>query len=707
MSVDIATALDFIRRIHPRPIGFAVLAAIRPDEGSDDVQHGWLNLQREDWHLAAERFITRYAATHNLYVTVADYRAVGQRDEANVLGVRWLYREADDVPLPAHFPPPSLVVKTSPGRKHEWWELRAPLDVPTAKRYLTAIADTSGLTHAAVDAARVLRLPGTLNHKHSGCLVRTLEDHADRVYDPAAFAPILAAAPTAQTQRRTGDDEEPILPGARRAALLALAGAMRRYGADAGTIALALHDLNERRCTPPLEVGEVDGLARDIATRYAPQRDAVRVHKADNGTDAGGAGAPAAWTPPASAAYPDPLAGEAFYGLVGEIVRAIEPHTESDPVALLLQLLVGIGNLIGRTPTLMMDGAAHHANLFAVLVGTTAKARKGTSWRQTRRVLAMTDPKWADKRITGGLSSGEGLIEAVADPDPDGAPPAEPVDKRLMIQVGEFASVLAVQGREGNTLSAVLRDAWDGDTLTVLNRKVNKLRATAPHISMVAHVTRDELLRMLQTTEAANGYANRFLWAAVRRPKLLPRGGNLTDEVLLPLVERLKEAVRCARQTQYITLTEKAWTLWDRVYVELSREQAGLLGAITARTEPLILRLAMLYALMDNTGQIDVPHLEAGCAVWGYCQQSAAWIFGDKLGDPDGDLVLSHLRQTPEGVTRTEIHGLLGRNRSAAQLSRALTALEEKNLARRVTEVPDGDRRLRTERWFATTSEGT
>ena len=212
---------------------------------------------------------------------------------------------------------------------------------------------------------------------------------------------------------------------------------------------------------------------------------------------------------------------------------------------------------------------------------------------------------------------------------------------------------------------------------------------------------------MLQTTEAANGYANRFLWAAVRRPKLLPRGGNLTDEMLFPLVDQLKEAVRHARQTQYITLTEDAWTMWDRVYVDLSHEQAGLLGAITARAEPLILRLAMIYALMDNTGKIDVPHLTAGCAVWEYCQQSAAWIFGDKLGDPDGDLVLSHLRQTSEGVTRTEIHGLLGRNRSAAQVSRALAALEEKNLARRVTEVPDGDRRQRTERWYAITSEGT
>jgi len=284
---DIATALAFIQRTHPRPIGLAALAAIRPaesDEGCDDVQHGWLNLQREDWHLAAERFITRYEATHNLYVTVADFREVGQRNEANVLSVRWLYREADDVPLPTHFPPPSIVVETSPGRLHEWWELRAPLDVPAAKRYFTAIADTSGLTHAAVDAARVLRLPGTLSHKHGGCIVRTLEDHPDRVYDLTAFASILAAAPPPQMQRRAGDNEDPILPGARRATLLALAGAMRKHGADAGTIARALHDLNEQRCTPPLEVGEVDALARDVARRYAPQRDAVRVHKADTGT---------------------------------------------------------------------------------------------------------------------------------------------------------------------------------------------------------------------------------------------------------------------------------------------------------------------------------------------------------------------------------------------------------------------------------------
>jgi len=274
-----STPLAFIRRIHPRPIGFAVLAAIPPKQGDEErgeVQHGWLNLQREDWHRTAERFITRYTATHNLYLAVADYCEVKQRNEANVLSIRWLYREADDVPLPTNFPPPSLVVETSPRRLHEWWELRAPLDVPTAKRYLTAIADTSGLTHAAVDAARLLRLPGTLNHKYEACVVRTLEDHPDRVYDLAAFAPILATAPAPHTQRRAGADENAILPGARRSTLLSLAGAMRRYGANTDEIAHALLAFNERRCVPPLEPDEVRALARDVGTRYPEARAAIR-----------------------------------------------------------------------------------------------------------------------------------------------------------------------------------------------------------------------------------------------------------------------------------------------------------------------------------------------------------------------------------------------------------------------------------------------
>jgi hypothetical protein len=43
-------------------------------------------------------------------------------------------------------------------------------------------------------------------------------------------------------------------------------------------------------------------------------------------------------------AWPVPLSEVAYHGLFGNIVRAVEPHTESSPAALLLQLLTMFGN---------------------------------------------------------------------------------------------------------------------------------------------------------------------------------------------------------------------------------------------------------------------------------------------------------------------------------------------------------------------------
>jgi hypothetical protein len=40
----------------------------------------------------------------------------------------------------------------------------------------------------------------------------------------------------------------------------------------------------------------------------------------------------------------------AFHGLAGDVVRTIEPHSEADPVAILIQVLAFVGNVIGRGP---------------------------------------------------------------------------------------------------------------------------------------------------------------------------------------------------------------------------------------------------------------------------------------------------------------------------------------------------------------------
>src|SRR5271157_5055337 len=108
--------------------------------------------------------------------------------------------------------------------------------------------------------------------------------------------------------------------------------------------------------------------------------------------------------------WPDPPDAAALGGLAGEVVRLIEPETEADPAAVLLQLLVGFGNAIGSGVYVLADGHLHHANEYAVIVGDTSRARKGTAWRRVRAILAHFDSTWADNKITGGLSSGEGLI---------------------------------------------------------------------------------------------------------------------------------------------------------------------------------------------------------------------------------------------------------------------------------------------------------
>jgi hypothetical protein len=104
--------------------------------------------------------------------------------------------------------------------------------------------------------------------------------------------------------------------------------------------------------------------------------------------------------------WPEPLKDEAYYGLVGDIVRTIEPHSEADPAALLVQTLVAVGNVIGRNAHFRAESDLHFTNLFTCLVGQTSKGRKGSSWGHVGRLLSMVDETWRKEHVVNGLSSG-------------------------------------------------------------------------------------------------------------------------------------------------------------------------------------------------------------------------------------------------------------------------------------------------------------
>jgi hypothetical protein len=218
------------------------------------------------------------------------------------------------------------------------------------------------------------------------------------------------------------------------------------------------------------------------------------------------------------------------------------------------------------------------------------------------------------------------------------------------------------------------------------------MKATGAHLSILGHITRQELLARLDDTSKANGYANRFLWVLVKRSKELPEGTAAPEDVLRPLMEKLSTVFTHTTQpTAPLMRDDDAKAVWAAVYGPLSAGKPGLLGAIIARGEAQVLRLSVLYALLDRSPIIKVEHLKAALAVWQYCEDSARIIFGERLGDPTADRILDALRNAGrKGMTDNEIYELFGRHKSANDRARALTMLEAVRLVKREQEDTGG-----------------
>jgi Protein of unknown function (DUF3987) len=381
----------------------------------------------------------------------------------------------------------------------------------------------------------------------------------------------------------------------------------------------------------------------------------------------------------------------AHHGIAGKVVRTLGPHTEADPAALLLTFLAAAGNIVGLAPHAVADAAPHPARLNVVLVGQTSRARKGTAWAQVRNLLALVDPSWTTGCVLPGIASGEALIAEVRDGTDN--EDLGVTDKRRLVLEPEFARLLAVAAREGSILSAVLREAWDGNVLKNRTKAFPQV-ATGAHISVVGHVTREELLRRLTDTEAANGFANRFLFALVRRSKRLPEGGHLDPATLADLARQVGMAIERAYRVGILHRDPDARELWAKAYEDFGDGSDGLAGAITARPEAQTLRLSVAYAMLDGSPVITTEHIKAALAVWSYCETSALAIFGDAVGDPIADRLLAALREAPDGLDGTAQSALFGRHASAARLAQARAALEGKGLIVTSSEETGGRPRL-------------
>ena len=165
------------------------------------------------------------------------------------------------------------------------------------------------------------------------------------------------------------------------------------------------------------------------------------------------------------------LESGALSGFAGRFVEVACRKSEADPSAVLITFLSRFAVECGAGPFMFVGDARHCARIFGVIVGASAKSRKGTSSKPVERLFKMEHIEadlYVLARISPGpLSTGEGLIYAVRDPvsvwklNKDTGRGDEVIidpgvdDKRLHVLDEEFSSALISSRRDGNTLSTI------------------------------------------------------------------------------------------------------------------------------------------------------------------------------------------------------------------------------------------------------------
>lgn len=365
-----------------------------------------------------------------------------------------------------------------------------------------------------------------------------------------------------------------------------------------------------------------------------------------------------------------PRRDEAIFGtFLGDVVRQVAPYTEADPVGILVSLMAALGVRLGAGPHIRAGDDPHPLLVWPMLIGHTGTGKKGTAWSAAKRILRCADADFLTGNLRTGLSTGEGIAALFTDDQDDLDDPAAaalrakarhaalpPGDHRLLMVEPEWAVVMARMRREGNSLSGMLRAAWEGGDLSTMNVTARVARDT--HIGLLAHITPGEFREKVSATDMAGGTYNRFLPTAVAMSQALPFSQGTPEDTVAALGADLARRLDQAAELRLLQLTDDAARVWGSVYVEFlahSSDNPTAVEQFLARAAPNCLRLAGIHAALDGTPHIHAHHLHAAAALTRYAIASAQAVF--TTTDPTTERLATWIADAgPTGRTRKEIN---------------------------------------------------
>lgn len=461
-----------------------------------------------------------------------------------------------------------------------------------------------------------------------------------------------------------------ILEGGRNDFLFKESCKIMSLGLSRETANTILHQLNMNLCKPPLDDLEVLQILESSQKTYLNRNESPEFDEKN------------------------------MYGIIGKVVEKIAPHTEACPVAVYVQMLTLCGNFLGRIASFHVSGDKHFPNLMTLLVGDSAIARKGTSLGIAISIFNKIIPEYVRSNLKSGATSAEGIIFHNRDPiyevkEKKGK--LEKVlidsgitDKRLLVIETEFGSILISMKREGNKLSTTLRDAYDSKNLSTLSKN-NPVKSTNPHISIIAHITIEELKHLLNAVDVFNGFGNRFLFIHTKTNKILPEAPSIDDLNLNKELDELSEITsfwekRLNELCEFrATFSTEAQSLWNDVYTKsMKYPETGIVGTLSNRNLIHVKKIALILAMLDKELIIDKHHLEAALEVGKYSLQSIKHIFKDSnygLSKKQRNVISFLESNISQKATRTEVSkGALGKNSSRDDIESLKNDLVERNL---------------------------
>jgi hypothetical protein len=361
---------------------------------------------------------------------------------------------------------------------------------------------------------------------------------------------------------------------------------------------------------------------------------------------------------------------KALYGLAGEVVSA-GVYTNVEPAGLLISFLTAVGTCLSDTGLLLRDDY-HPARLFSVLVGNHG-ARKG-AWEHSKKLFkkhSLNIDDWP-------LEMGDDFIRAIVEEEEEEPAPklrALPslVTKHMLLTVDDFGRTLRAARHVRNPLATMLSSAYDNDHLKLLTQKRERIDGCKVNVCLLGQISMHELRDSMPKESRLAGLINRILWVALRqRPRLATEITENSEEIN-SLSELL--SIVLSKRSRKLKLSQKALAHWKESQERIIFQQApGFATSLAEKTEAHILRMATIYAVLDETSTILPEHLDAATAVWHYCKASAQIIFGEnKTGTLARKILVSLAKgnKTQSEITRE----VFARNVDASVVSLVLADL--------------------------------